>query len=193
MGFAIQMMLVDEFNNGQAISCIIIAAIYFFLSLFINYRKLSINLFDAYLALTTLFLTIAIPLWLNPEWTLPIWAIEGSLITWMGLRQKQRVAIAFGLMLQLITGFWSIYCQYLTPPIETLTNPYFLSNLLIALAGFNSSFFLEQKNYQRLSWCFFAWALCFWLFAGLSEIAHFASYDFRYTIEFRTYALTKSC
>jgi uncharacterized membrane protein len=174
MGFAIQMILVKNFIDGQAIASLTTALVYSVLALALHYFKMNTNLVLSYRALATIFITITIPLWLNPESTVPIWAIEGALIVWLGHRQQQPLAIGFGALLQLVTGIWALYIQLISPPILAWTNPYLLSNFLIAIAGFTSSFYLQKNPDPRPCWGFFIWATLFWLYAGLSEIYFFA-------------------
>lgn len=59
---------------------------------------------EAFLALGIVFGTLAIPFALDGRWTSAAWALEGAGIVWVGLRQRQTLAWAFGLLVQ--AGAW---------------------------------------------------------------------------------------
>ena len=52
-------------------------------------------------ALGVIFITLAIPLAFDGRTTSAIWAVVGAAVVWASVRQKRRLALAAGLLLQL--------------------------------------------------------------------------------------------
>src|SRR6185295_19799546 len=55
----------------------------------------------AFFVLAIIFATVAIPFAADPQWTSAWWALESAAVYWIGCRQKQTLARAFALLLQL--------------------------------------------------------------------------------------------
>jgi uncharacterized membrane protein len=61
-------------------------------------------LIESFLALGIVFGTLAIPVALDGRWTSAAWALEGAGVVWVALRQRQRLTMMFGLLVQ--AGAW---------------------------------------------------------------------------------------
>ncbi|WP_219114926.1 DUF2339 domain-containing protein [Janthinobacterium sp. UMAB-56] len=96
----LQYGLVRHFHFGLAFSALLAGLCYTGLAVAL-WRRVGFRLLaEAFLALGIVFGTLAIPFALDGRWTSAAWALEGAGIVWVGLRQRQTLAWAFGLLVQ---------------------------------------------------------------------------------------------
>ena len=96
----LQYGLVRHFDFGLAFSALLAGLTYTGLAVAL-WRRVGFRLLaEAFLALGIVFGTLAIPFALDGRWTSAAWALEGAGIVWVGLRQRQTLAWAFGLLVQ---------------------------------------------------------------------------------------------
>ncbi|MGV8870660.1 MAG: DUF2339 domain-containing protein [Janthinobacterium svalbardensis] len=96
----LQYGLVRDFEFGLAFSALLAGLTYTGLAVAL-WRRVGFRLLaEAFLALGIVFGTLAIPFALDGRWTSAAWALEGAGIVWVGLRQRQTLAWAFGLLVQ---------------------------------------------------------------------------------------------
>ena len=106
----IQLKLVDGMEYAGAFSALVASALYLALAAWMQGRAQAAAepqakqgarwLGQSYWALGLLFLTLAVPLGLDAQWTGAIWALEGAAVYHLGLRQGQWFPRAMGLALQ---------------------------------------------------------------------------------------------
>ncbi|PKB21496.1 DUF2339 domain-containing protein [Janthinobacterium sp. 64] len=96
----LQYSLVWRFDFGLAFSALLAGLTYTGLAVALWRRNGFKLLAEAFLALGIVFGTLAIPFALDGRWTSAAWALEGAGIVWVGLRQRQTLAWAFGLLVQ---------------------------------------------------------------------------------------------
>ncbi len=96
----LQYGLVRHFEFGLAFSALAAGLTYMGLAVALWRRNGFKLLAEAFLALGIVFGTLAIPFALDGRWTSAAWALEGAGIVWVGLRQRQTLAWAFGLLVQ---------------------------------------------------------------------------------------------
>ncbi|PJJ19035.1 Uncharacterized membrane protein [Janthinobacterium sp. OK676] len=96
----LQYGLVRHFDFGLAFSALLAGLTYTGLAVALWRRNGFKLLAEAFLALGIVFGTLAIPFALDGRWTSAAWALEGAGIVWVGLRQRQTLAWAFGLLVQ---------------------------------------------------------------------------------------------
>lgn len=102
---SLQYGLVKDFEFGMAYSTLALGLLYGGLATVLSKRRATYGLMlEAFTALAVVFGTLAIPMALDGRWTSAAWALEGAGIVWIGLRQRQPLAWAFGLLVQL--GAW---------------------------------------------------------------------------------------
>jgi uncharacterized membrane protein len=106
MAFSLQYPMVKHWPFGVALSSLALGLIYAALALGLWRRRLgSLRLLvESFLALATVFGTLALPFALDGRWTSAAWALEGAGMVWIGLRQRQPLAWGFGLLVQ--AGAW---------------------------------------------------------------------------------------
>lgn len=168
--FSLQAALLRDTQYGPAISCIAAAGIYLALAAMLRRRDNVRMLFDSFVALGVVFVTLSIPLALDARWTSALWALEGAAVVWIGLRQRRRIATSFGLVMQVVAGgaFWMAY-----PAMERgmpWIDAAFLGAMLVAIAGLWSSRLVVKSAWpaftQRTSGTMFVWGFA-WLLVAL--------------------------
>jgi uncharacterized membrane protein len=182
VAFGMQLRLMRELEFGAAWSALVLGLIYLGLARWLFRRNPALlrMLVEAFLALGIVFATLAIPLALDGRWTAAAWALEGAAVLWIGVRQRRRLARAFGMLLQLGAGiaFLSAGTEYRDVP---LFNSFYLGCVFIALAGLFSNWWLERNRTSLTAWepaaaiALFVWGVLWWLAGGLTEIGRQAS------------------
>jgi uncharacterized membrane protein len=182
VGFGLQSQLVGHTEYGLAISAVVLAALYVSIATYLfkhKARELRV-MTESFWGLSVVFLVIAVPLALNARWVSVAWALQGAGMVWLGMRQDRTLALGAGILLQL--GAAAAYI--LQPDVGrgdiAIVNGYYLGALLIAVAGWFSSWVFEHIATERqrdheliLTWLLLAWGTYWWLDAGLREIFRF--------------------
>jgi uncharacterized membrane protein len=151
IGFALQTGLVQDFQYGAATSAFVVAAFYGALAFALWQRSepgLSL-LARAFLVLAIIFATIGIPYAVDARWTSAWWALEAAGVYWIGCRQRQVIARAFALLLQLgaAVAFGS---DLLRESDQMFLNANFMGSTLIALAAVVTAW-LADRHVDRVS------------------------------------------
>ena len=102
--FALQYGLVRDTPFGSALSALAMAAFYVVLALWMRSRPALATVFEASLAVGTVFLTLVIPFAVDARSTAGAWALEGAGLVWLGFRQSRRLPRGFGYALLLLAG-----------------------------------------------------------------------------------------
>jgi uncharacterized membrane protein len=179
--FALQAQLVKPFEYGLAWSALGVGLIYAVLAwaLFKKGTAAMRTMVESFLALGIVFATVAIPLALDGRWTATAWALEGSAIVWIAIRQQRWLPRLFGLVLQPLAGAAFILDAGLPSARLAVFNSFFLGCLVISLAGFFSGLCLDRGRDRIASGSLesrlmLVWALLWWFGAGIHEIDRFA-------------------
>ncbi|WP_299067089.1 DUF2339 domain-containing protein [Accumulibacter sp.] len=178
ISFGLQVGLVRGFAYGSAWSALALGTFYLVLARALWARRgegLRL-LVEAFLALGMVFTTLAIPLAFDGRWTSAAWALEGAAIVWVGVRQQRLLARLFGILLQLLGGFF--YLDDLHQPVGAwpVVNSVYLGALLLAVAGLFCAWLLQRWRHELrpaerwLAPALFAWGVAWWVFGGLHEI-----------------------
>ncbi|MDR1972718.1 MAG: DUF2339 domain-containing protein [Treponema sp.] len=99
MGALLQWKVFDSVEHGYALIALIFSAFYILLALFIWKRRGHLILSEAYLGLGAFLANLAVPLELSPRVTGALWAAEGLLVFFFGLRLRRFRAAAVGIVL----------------------------------------------------------------------------------------------
>jgi len=201
--FAIQTYLLTTLPQAHefslAFSAMALAIIYLYISLLFAKKKSGhYKLFaEASMVIGVLFLSLTIPLALNDGlWTSATWALEGSALLWIGIRQNRITARIFGMSLQLLAGaaflikaykiklgFLAVFVietpshviaeqGYLMP----IFNGFYMGCLTIFIAGMFASYLLyknENKLHPGEYFChptLLMWSLLWWFVSSIIEI-----------------------
>lgn len=177
VGFALQAGLVRDTRYGVAWSAFAVAAVYGML--FAVLRKCAepgfALLSRAFLALAIIFATIAIPFAADPQWTSAWWALEAAAVYWIGCEQRQGLARAFALLLQ-VGAATALVLGGLPQGGQLFLNVSFLGTALLATAGLATSWVADRAgdrisaNEHALSPLIFGWGLLWWIGGGAFEI-----------------------
>ena len=176
--FALQAGMLRNTEFGLAWSSIAASAFYLVLATWLlrSGRESWQLLAKAFFALGVVFATVAIPLALDARWTSAVWAVEGAAIIWVGLRQDQRVARLFGVLLQVLAGLAYFEKYRVVPEGLPLLDAAFIGAVLLAIAGlWTHRQLLRARDTvspfeSKLVPAAFVWGIAWWIFAGRHEI-----------------------
>lgn len=179
LAFAFQAELVRHVEYGLAWSALAAGLIYITLAgrFFRSEPERLRSLAEAFLALGTVFCTLAMPLAFEGRWTSAAWSIEGAAMVWVGLRQERRLARAFGYLLLIGSGVLFLSDVGLRSGDWPVLNSFYIGCLLISGAALLSSWLLGRgKRFleapERLAEpLLFAWGLLWWFGGGVIEIS----------------------
>ncbi len=177
VGFALQAALLRDTRYGVAISGFVLAALYGALAAFLRARPEPgfPLLARAFVALAVIFLTVAIPFAVDPEWTAAWWALEAAGVYWIGCAQRQPLARGFSLLLQVGAALAFALAGW-DASGTIFANAVFLGAILIAIAaiatvGVGDAHADVLHPFERsLAPVLFAWGAAWWLAAGAIEI-----------------------
>jgi uncharacterized membrane protein len=142
VAFGLQAGLVRDFEYATGFSSLVLGGFYLALGYWALRRTRSDNgvgrwLAECFVALGLGFVTLAVPLALDPRWTSAVWAAEGAAVYWIGRRQERWVARATGLGLQVLGAL-----AYLSTLDQVqaanwpFANPAFVGASLLAASAF---------------------------------------------------------
>lgn len=174
VGFGLQAALVARYEFGLPYSAVALAAVYLGLAGWLLRRgEQGLRLLaETFIALGVIFATLAIPLALDARWTSAAWAVEGAGAVWVALRQQRRVALWFGLALQLAAAV-ALAIDSPMPVDVAWLNHRCVGGVLLAVSWWFSAWRLQtvvRPLYRGLSIGFAALGLLAWLVAVLAEI-----------------------
>jgi len=177
--FALQAGLVRPFEHGPALSAFVACLIYLTLAYFLSRRRAAQTqlLFESSVAIGITFLTITLPLALDPHATGTFWALEGAGLVWIGLRQQRRIARVTGLLLQVIAGFIFLDRLINHPVLAQLplANAFFFTGATLALAAWATGWFYRRRTTESdpISLIALLIGLLWWSLTGTIEIDRF--------------------
>ena len=185
LAMGLQAALVRHIPFAMAWSAVALAAFYLGLAAWLSARRDRLGmLFEAMLALGVIFATLAVPLAFDGRATSAVWALEGAAVVWVGVRQRRRLALASGLLLQLAAGaaFAAGSLFDATRLAWPVLNSRYVGTLLLAVSGVFSGWRLHGRPEARawfapsapLGLAAAAWGLLWWLGGGVAEIHHWA-------------------
>lgn len=177
--FALQSKLVENIEYGMAFSSLALAFYYIVLAYFLNKRlgddKRLIT--ESFLSIGIVFATLTIPFAFESNITSALWALEGAAIVWIGARQKQWLARAFGLLLLVVAS--AIFVLDLNiGSISGLisTRDYLGSIILFVAILFAAQVLHKNRNeitkyeYPFISHALLVAGFALWILFGLAQI-----------------------
>lgn len=181
-GFGLQGLVVGHTEYGLAVSALALALIHGTLAAVA--RKLgegSRALTEAYVGLGAAFVAIAVPFALDAHYTAIVWAVQGLVLVWIGVRRARLLAVAAGAVLQALAGYslGAHLAESLPypPGAPVIANEYFLGAVVLAVAGLASGWLLHRfgdrvSADQSTPWLALIWGAGWWLGGGLMEIGY---------------------
>ena len=185
--FGLQAGLMRGSEFGLAYSSLAAAALYLGLAAFLGRagRERWTLLAESFLALGVVFASLAIPLALDARWTSAAWALEGAAVLWIGVRQRRKLARAFGTLLEIGAGVAFLNAYPRLPEGPPLADAVFVGAMLLALAGLWSHRVVSRagervtREETIVAPAYFLWGIAWWLFAGAHEIHDFLLQPYR--------------
>ncbi|MHB8813828.1 MAG: DUF2339 domain-containing protein [Steroidobacteraceae bacterium] len=173
--FGLQAAMLHDHPLALAGSALAVAALYMGLAwVLYRYRRDGVRLLvQAFAALGTAFLTLAVPLALNARWSAASWALEGAALVWVGCRQNRRAPRAFGALLQLAAGGALAFTVTTEAVVPAGTN---VAALMVGIASVYAAQALHAGKAQLddyesgFSGLLFLWGLLWWSVGGICEL-----------------------
>ena len=142
--FVLQHGLMRDTAYGTALSALALAAFYVVLAMRMQKNAALAVLFDAALAIATVFISLVIPFALDARSTGGAWALEGAGLLWLGFRQQRRVPRLFGYALLVIAGITLMMAHQWHGAPTSMFNAWFLNALLLAVGATAGAFFVHR-------------------------------------------------
>ena len=183
--FALQSAMLHERPMVLAYSAVALSALYLVAAYLLKRRASDSHklLFEAFIALSVAFLTLAVPLALDARWNAATWSLEGAALIWVGCRQTRLLPRLFGALLSFaaaclaLSGF-KMSNGYLALPL----GDYF--GILVQCAGAIFSACTLQKYRAHLSEpeslvrdALYWGGLALWLLGSVSEVRRYVPTD----------------
>jgi len=179
IAFALQAKLVENIQYGLAFSALALAFYYIFLAYFLNKRlggeKRLIT--ESFLSIGIVFATLTIPFAFESNITSALWALEGAAIVWIGARQKQWLARAFGLLLLVVASVIFILDLDVGLMSRLISRRDYLGSIILFVAILFAAYVLFKNKAQvsKYEFPFISHALLIsgmtiWLIFGLAQI-----------------------
>ena len=182
IGFGLQNLVVGHTEYGLAASALALALIHGALAAVT--RKLGggrRELTEAYIGLGVTFAVIAVPFALGAYFTATVWALQGLMLVWIGIRRARLLVVIAGGILQVLAGSSLILHLGESLPypagVTFIANQYFLGAAVLAAAGLVSGWLFHRSG-DRIAtdeaalWAALAWGAGWWLTGGLMEIGY---------------------
>ena len=150
IAFALQSAMLHERLMSLAYSAVILSALYLGIAYVLKRRSGDSRtlLFESFMALGVVFLTLAVPLALDARWNAATWALEGSALVWVGSRQRRLLPRLFGTLLNLaaaciVVSEFNMNAGYFSLPL-----PDYLGVILQSIAAIFSARTLHVHRQQ---------------------------------------------
>ncbi len=179
IAFALQAKLVENIEYGMAFSSLALAFYYIALAYFLN-KKLGEEkrlITESFLSIGIVFATLTIPFAFESNITSALWALEGAAIVWIGARQKQWLARAFGLVLLVIAGAIFILDLDVGLMSNLISTRDYLGSIILFFAIMFAAQVLHKNRdevtkyeYPFVSHALLISGLAIWILFGLAQI-----------------------
>jgi len=197
--FALQSKLVEDIEYGMAFSALALAFYYIAFAYFLNKRldddKRLIT--ESFLSIGIVFATLTIPFAFESNITSALWALEGAAIVWMGARQKQWLARAFGLVLLVIASAIFIFDLDIGSISGLISARDYLGSIILFIAIMFAAYVLHRNQHEvtKYEYPFVSHALLvagivLWILFGLAQILSFDIDNYYLAIALSFLALT---
>jgi len=175
--FALQNALVKEIEYALSFTALCMGGIYLLLAQLLWRRRHMRLLSEAFIALSAVFVTLAVPYALDGHWTAATWSLEAAAIIWIGLRQKRYYARLFGSVLQIGAGVLFFLVSLGDKPQAPFYNGLFLGGITVASAALLSAWLYtraapaaDPKREQFSAPLFLGIGVIWWLLSGMRDV-----------------------
>ncbi|PJA41128.1 MAG: DUF2339 domain-containing protein, partial [Lysobacterales bacterium CG_4_9_14_3_um_filter_62_6] len=175
IGFGLQAGLLHDDRYALAWSALLLALVYLLLARWVWATSGLARWRRAYAGLSLVFATLAVPLALSAQWTAAVWAVEGALLLWLGLEQRERPLRWMGLLLQAAAAVALVIATGAHWP-SVQHHTFTFGAILITLAALFSGIQYQRHGAaSSLPALLALWAFAWWALAGLVEIDRHAA------------------
>ncbi len=186
---ALQHGLVKNIEKGMAFTSLALALFYLVLALILIKRvpNLLTLMFESFLSLGTIFVTLTLPLALNAQWTSTGWALEGAGLIWIGLRQNRKLARYFGTFLIFVSGFiikdtfQALVSYHWADDTTVILNSVTMGSLILCLSAFTGAFIYQKHSphqHKLAAGTLFFWGLFWWYLTLITEVESRLSHQY---------------
>ena len=147
LGFSLQCALVGSVEFGAAFSALGFAVVYLVAAACLRRRDpvRYAGLAGSFIGLGIGFVTLALPLGLDADLVPAVWAVEGVVVFWIGMRQANRVQRAFGMAMQAIAVLAYLHASSLPDPDpRPFANAMFIDAALLGICSLVVSWWLRR-------------------------------------------------
>jgi uncharacterized membrane protein len=153
MGLEFKLMQsLPSYTHGAAWAAFAMAAVYAALSYGLGPRAAAGGqagvvarwLRQSYAALALVFITVALALGLDAQWTAAMWALEGLAVYWIGSRQGQPFARGMGIGLQALAA-WVFINAHIPAVYGVALHPRLWGLLVLALSAWGVCALLQKR------------------------------------------------
>lgn len=166
--FALQCLLVQQFDYGAAFSALGFGLVYIVLA-FALFRGSGMRyalLSETMIALAVVFGSLAIPLGLEEKWTSAAWAVDAAGVYWVGIRQQRVHARLFALLLLFGSAVYFAMGVHVVDSADVVLDGSLLGSGMLAFSSWWMYRLLRQAPQQDLHG--FEIALRPWLIAAVA-------------------------
>lgn len=144
--FGLQCAMVKDFEYGVAISAAVLGVFYLVLAsiLWKKYGARLRLLTETFLSLGVIFATLAIPFAVDGYLSAAAWAIEGTGILWVSVKQQEKYRRFFATALIFAAGLMLLYGMKATQSAAPFINSFFIGCIIITVAATIASWLLAQ-------------------------------------------------
>jgi uncharacterized membrane protein len=179
IAFALQSKLVENIEYGMAFSALALAFYYIVLAFILNKRlgddKRLIT--ESFLSIGIVFATLTIPFAFESNITSALWALESAAIIWIGARQNQWLARAFGLALLVVASVIFIFGLDINLISSLISTRDYLGSIILFIAIMFASYVLHKNRnevtkyeYPFISHALLLAGFALWITFGLAQV-----------------------
>ncbi|MCD9047723.1 DUF2339 domain-containing protein [Luteimonas sp. MHLX1A] len=176
VAFSLQAGLLHDRTMALALCALGLGALYAMLARALLQRPGHAVLVQSYALLAVGFATLAVPLALSAQATACVFALEGAVLVWLGLRQQRRWPQVSGVGLQLAAAVAYMLAGPL--PFGAVVMPFahgrFAGGMLIAVAGLATAWSFRQAGSRSLAGIAYGWGVAWWLGIWAAELLRVA-------------------
>jgi len=175
VAFPLQVSLVHEFAYGEAISAVVLGALYAGLYILLKNKERTGLLAQSFLALSVVFFTIAVPYIFDADVSAALWSLESTAIIWVSLKQNKVLARYFGILLLLVSVM--VYLESVGWRGITLVE--YLGFLIVITSTMSAAWLLDthREMLHRVThyfiYLFLLISLMLWFTATPSQLTYF--------------------
>jgi uncharacterized membrane protein len=198
VAFSMQSVLVRDIPFGRAYSAVVLSALYLALTRALWRRDAALRpLAEAFLALGVVFLILAVPLAFEGHATAAAWALEGTGLVWIGVRQHRLLARLTGSALIIASGVAFAVMDAISTSSLPVLNTRFLACAAIAAGAIVAGRLLSRARDTILElefileWALLVWGLLWWFGAVAFEIdRHVTPFAIEFAAQLLAFALS---